>query len=340
MAKHVSDSILLERYVSRREEAAFVDLVKRHGPRVQGTCRAPATQRTRRRRRLPGDLSRPGAQGRRDTLARIGGELAVRGRASAGDEYAGPTPRGIDAAKPHSPPWDRPAAARRPRAGFPTSTIPRPTRSSRSNAGTCARSSTTNCSICPKSTGRPLSCATSRDEPTRRPPTSSAGPRARSLAAWSGRGRSCADDSSTAASSSRPAWLGVGLAALLAHKAAQPRRSRSRDRPSAHDFAPARLERRPESSQTSPPDSLATSLPPISLQIITLARRAAQVATEIATHDPGKNRDQWRDYADEMRRSSVQLAQATQENNRWPCSRPPTGWTPVASSVTKSFVNK
>ena len=39
MAKHVSDSILLERYVSRREEAAFVDLVKRHGPRVEGTCR-------------------------------------------------------------------------------------------------------------------------------------------------------------------------------------------------------------------------------------------------------------------------------------------------------------
>jgi DNA-directed RNA polymerase specialized sigma24 family protein len=40
MAKHISDSILLERYVSRREEAAFVDLVKRHGPRVEGTCRA------------------------------------------------------------------------------------------------------------------------------------------------------------------------------------------------------------------------------------------------------------------------------------------------------------
>jgi RNA polymerase sigma factor (sigma-70 family) len=39
MAEHVSDSILLERYVRRREEAAFVDLVKRHGPRVEGTCR-------------------------------------------------------------------------------------------------------------------------------------------------------------------------------------------------------------------------------------------------------------------------------------------------------------
>jgi RNA polymerase sigma factor (sigma-70 family) len=39
MAKNVSDSMLLERFVSRREEAAFVDLVKRHGPRVEGTCR-------------------------------------------------------------------------------------------------------------------------------------------------------------------------------------------------------------------------------------------------------------------------------------------------------------
>ena len=39
MAKHVSDSTLLERFVSRREEAAFDDLVKRHGPRVAGTCR-------------------------------------------------------------------------------------------------------------------------------------------------------------------------------------------------------------------------------------------------------------------------------------------------------------
>jgi RNA polymerase sigma factor (sigma-70 family) len=39
MGKHVSDSALLERFVSRREEAAFDDLVKRHGPRVAGTCR-------------------------------------------------------------------------------------------------------------------------------------------------------------------------------------------------------------------------------------------------------------------------------------------------------------
>ena len=43
MAEHVSDSILLERYVSRREEAAFVDLVKRHGPRVEGHLPPPCS---------------------------------------------------------------------------------------------------------------------------------------------------------------------------------------------------------------------------------------------------------------------------------------------------------
>jgi cytochrome c556 len=44
-----------------------------------------------------------------------------------------------------------------------------------------------------------------------------------------------------------------------------------------------------------------------------MARQAAQIAAEIATYDPGKNQDEWRNYADEMRRSSVQLAQSSQE---------------------------
>jgi RNA polymerase sigma factor (sigma-70 family) len=39
MPDQVSDAILLERFVSRREEAAFVALVERHGPRVEGICR-------------------------------------------------------------------------------------------------------------------------------------------------------------------------------------------------------------------------------------------------------------------------------------------------------------
>ena len=39
MADQVSDAILLERFVSDREEAAFVALIQRHQLRVKGTCR-------------------------------------------------------------------------------------------------------------------------------------------------------------------------------------------------------------------------------------------------------------------------------------------------------------
>ena len=38
MPEQMSDSILLERFVSRREEAAFVALVTRHGPLVRQIC--------------------------------------------------------------------------------------------------------------------------------------------------------------------------------------------------------------------------------------------------------------------------------------------------------------
>ena len=39
MPEQLTDAILLERFVSRREEAAFVALVERHGPLVQRVCR-------------------------------------------------------------------------------------------------------------------------------------------------------------------------------------------------------------------------------------------------------------------------------------------------------------
>jgi RNA polymerase sigma-70 factor (ECF subfamily) len=39
MPDHVSDAVLLERFVRAREESAFVALVERHGPRVEGICR-------------------------------------------------------------------------------------------------------------------------------------------------------------------------------------------------------------------------------------------------------------------------------------------------------------
>jgi RNA polymerase sigma factor (sigma-70 family) len=39
MVDQLSDAILLERFVRRREQAAFTALVRRHGPVVEGTCR-------------------------------------------------------------------------------------------------------------------------------------------------------------------------------------------------------------------------------------------------------------------------------------------------------------
>jgi RNA polymerase sigma factor (sigma-70 family) len=51
-------------------------------------------------------------------------------------------------------------------------------------------------------------------------------------------------------------------------------------------------------------------------QIMALARRAAEVAEEIVDLDPGTGGDHWRKYTDEMRLSAVQLADATRENNR------------------------
>jgi RNA polymerase sigma-70 factor (ECF subfamily) len=50
-------------------------------------------------------------------------------------------------------------------------------------------------------------------------------------------------------------------------------------------------------------------------QVIDLARQVAQIAAGLEGVDPGKNRDQWRGYAVEMRQSALVLAQATQEND-------------------------
>jgi RNA polymerase sigma-70 factor (ECF subfamily) len=51
-------------------------------------------------------------------------------------------------------------------------------------------------------------------------------------------------------------------------------------------------------------------------QIIALARQAAQVAEEIQDLGSGAGADHWRDYSNEMRVSALQLAQATRENDQ------------------------
>jgi RNA polymerase sigma factor (sigma-70 family) len=50
--------------------------------------------------------------------------------------------------------------------------------------------------------------------------------------------------------------------------------------------------------------------------IMTLARRATSVAGEIDRYQPGKRPEQWRKYLSEMKLSAAVLAQATSENDR------------------------
>jgi RNA polymerase sigma-70 factor (ECF subfamily) len=46
-----------------------------------------------------------------------------------------------------------------------------------------------------------------------------------------------------------------------------------------------------------------------------LARQTARAAEQIGGHDPGRNRQAWRAYAEEMRQAALQLALAAQEND-------------------------
>jgi RNA polymerase sigma factor (sigma-70 family) len=53
----------------------------------------------------------------------------------------------------------------------------------------------------------------------------------------------------------------------------------------------------------------------VAAQIAAFARRATQVADEIERYEPGKRSSDWQNYSTEMRQSAILLAQSTQENN-------------------------
>jgi RNA polymerase sigma-70 factor (ECF subfamily) len=50
-------------------------------------------------------------------------------------------------------------------------------------------------------------------------------------------------------------------------------------------------------------------------QVISLAGQADRIATRLRGHDPDRHRDDWRQYVDQMRSSALLLAQATQQND-------------------------
>ena len=147
---NASDLTLLERFVSHREEAAFVALVERHGPRVQGTCRRVLRNEHDVEEVFQATfllLARKAAvvawrESVGSWLCAVAHRLALSARADASR---------LGGVKPRSPPW-RAAEAEGP-AARTISSRGRTSRS-RSKIGICVGSSTTNCSICPKSTVR------------------------------------------------------------------------------------------------------------------------------------------------------------------------------------------
>ena len=71
-------------FVSRRDEAAeaaFEELMIRHGPMVFRVCRSVLRDTARCRGRVSGRIPGPGSSGEVDSPARVGRKLAVRGRA-------------------------------------------------------------------------------------------------------------------------------------------------------------------------------------------------------------------------------------------------------------------
>lgn len=105
---------------------------------------------------------------------------------------------------------------------------------------------------------------------------------------------------------------GVALAASIAYHS-----MRRHDRPVRQMMA----QLKPLSEGTAEYDGMLDRIrrnesPPELTEVIALARRAAQVATELAQHDPGKMRDVWRDNANEMHDSAMLLALVCQDKDR------------------------
>ena len=314
MAKHVSDSILLERYVSRREEAAFVDLVKRHGPRVEGTCRAllrnehdveDVFQATflvlaRKAARIPWRESVG------SWLCAVARRLAMNARADASRHRRRETPFATLAPAAGGPGGERRLPDKYHPLADPFVEIER--RDLRQvlddellQLPEKYRAPVVLCDI----EGR-----------THQEAALELGWPSGSISRRLVRARSLLRRRLVHRGVILTIGiLAIGLAALLAHKAALPG-----DR-GALTVRQLMISLKPTSEDDTGFSNIVTRFtqehsPADLAQIITRAHQTTEVATELEKHDPGKNRDQWRNYAGEMRRSSVQLAQTTQENNQ------------------------
>ena len=182
MPEQLSDAILLERFVSRREEAAFVALVERHGPLVQRVCR-----RILRNEHDVEDVFQAtflvlARRASGISVAGIGGRLARGGRPPAGPGARSDADPAKSARDPddHAWPEDRPHGTHAGTAGSCRRSFTRsPTHSSRSNEEKPGVCSTTNCCYCRRNTDRRSCFATSRAGRTKKPRASSDVPPAR-----------------------------------------------------------------------------------------------------------------------------------------------------------------
>ena len=313
MSTHVSDSILLERYVSRREEAAFVDLVKRHGPRVEGTCR-----RVLRDEHDIEDVFQatflvlarkaagiPWRESVGSWLCAVAHRLAMHARADASRHRRretpfaalGPASRG-SAGEGRLPEEYHPLAD--PLLEIERTDLRQVLDDELLQLPEKYRAPVVLCDL----EGRThqeaaLELGWPSGSISRRLVTARALLRRRLVH----RGVLLATG-----------LVGISLAAFFAHKATQ-----------RNDHGPMTVRQHMILLKTDSEDESGASNVVARYtreqsaadlaQIITMARQATQVATEMTTQDPRKNRDEWRDYALEMRRASVQLAQTTQENS-------------------------
>jgi RNA polymerase sigma factor (sigma-70 family) len=314
MAKDVSDSMLLERFVSRREEAAFVDLVKRHGPRVEGTCRrllrneqdvedvfqATFLVLARKAAGIPWRESVGG------WLCAVAHRLALNARVDASRQRRRETPFTVLRA-----PGGVPADGNR----LPEQYHPLADPFVEIERNDLGRVLDDELLRLPEKYRAPVVLCDLQGR-THQEAAAELGWPSGSISRRLVRARALLRRRLIHRGVFLATGLAViGLAALLTYKV-----TRSDDRDTMK-VRPLMISLKPMSDEViglSKTFARPTREQPTTDEftgIIVRARRAAQVATELESHDPGKNRDQWRNFAGEMRIAAEQLVQNTQENS-------------------------
>jgi RNA polymerase sigma factor (sigma-70 family) len=310
MAMNVSDLTLLERFVSHREEAAFVALVKRHGPRVQGTCRRvlksehdveDVFQATFLLLAKKADVV-AWRESVGSWLCAVAHRLALSARADASRHRRREAPfatMALTDADGRLPEQYHPMADaqlevedRDLRRVLADELLQLPEKY-RAPVVLCDLEGRTHQEAA-EQLGWPSGSISRRLEQARDKLRRRLVHRGVTLAIG---------------------LAGITLAALLASKATH---RAERDDTTVRQIMTSLT---PLSAGVPGVTTVATTVAPRSLapdpaQIINLARQAARAATVLETHDPGRNRDGWQSYAMEMRHSAEQLTQATQEHNQ------------------------